>query len=128
MERCDAHDEMRRRIHGGPMTGRFDTGQSPGGRETSTRAAPSTLEAVVHQLRAALAIAEAALAQDTTDRPRVYTVAEVADIVGCSDETVRRRIRDGQLHAVTSGARWLVSAPALDRYLAGDNSSSTTAA
>jgi excisionase family DNA binding protein len=83
---------------------------------------------VVHQLRAALAIAEAALAQDTTDRPRVYTVAEVADIVGCSDETVRRRIRDGQLHAVTSGARWLVSAPALDRYLAGDNSSSTTAA
>ncbi len=84
------------------------------GRATSPRTA-ATLEAVVLQLRATLAVAEAAL-------------AEVADIVGCSEETIRRRIRDGQLHAVTSGARWLVSAPALDRYLSGDSSSSTTAA
>ena len=86
------------------------------------------LETLVLQLRAALATAEAALAEGSTDRPTVYTVADVADIVGCSEETVRRRIRDGQLDAVTSGARWLVSAPALDRYLSGDSSSSTTAA
>jgi excisionase family DNA binding protein len=86
------------------------------------------LETLVLQLRAALAAAEAALAEGNTDRPTVYTVADVADIVGCSEETVRRRIRDGQLDAVTSGARWLVSAPALDRYLSGDRSSSTTAA
>jgi hypothetical protein len=32
------------------------------------------------------------------------------------------------LDAVTSGARWLISAPALDRYLSGDNSSNTAAA
>jgi excisionase family DNA binding protein len=83
---------------------------------------------VVLQLRAALAIAEAALNQGATDQPTVYTVAEVAEIVSCSAETVRRRIRDGQLDAVTSGARWLVSAAALDRYLSGDSSSSTTAA
>ena len=83
---------------------------------------------MVLQLRATLAVAEAALAEAAGSRPTVYTVAEVADIVGCSEETVRRRIRDGQLHAVTSGARWLVSAPALNRYLAGDSSSSTTAA
>jgi excisionase family DNA binding protein len=88
----------------------------------------STLETLVHQLRASLAIAEAALAEGTDGRPRVYTVAEVADILGCSTETVRRRIRDGRLDAVTSSARWLISAPALDRYLAGDNSSSTAAA
>jgi excisionase family DNA binding protein len=83
---------------------------------------------VVLQLRAALAIAEAALAEGKADRPTVYTVADVADIVGCSEETVRRRIRDGKLDAVTSGARWLISAAALDRYLSGDSSSSTTAA
>jgi excisionase family DNA binding protein len=87
------------------------------------------LETLVLQLRATLATAEAALAEGNADRPKVYTVAEVAEIVGCSEETVRRRIRDGHLHAVTSGARWLVSAPALDRYyLSGDSSSSTTAA
>ena len=86
------------------------------------------LETLVLQLRAALAATEAALAEGNADRPKVYTVVEVADIVGCSEETVRRRIRDGQLDAVTSGARWLVSAPALDRYLSGDSSSSTTVA
>ena len=89
---------------------------------------PSTLEAVVIQLRAALAVAEAALDQDVADQPTVYTVSDVARIVGCSEETVRRRIHAGQLDAVTSGARWLVSAAALDRYLSGDRSSSTSAA
>jgi excisionase family DNA binding protein len=69
-----------------------------------------------------LAIAEAALAG--SGQPKVYTVAEVADVIGCSEETVRRRIRDGQLDAVTSGACWLVSAPAPDRHLSGDSSSS----
>lgn len=88
----------------------------------------SNLETLIHQLRASLAIAEAALAKGTGDQPRVYTVAEVADIVGCSAETVRLRIRDGKLQAVTDGARWLISAPALDRYLSGDSSSSTAAA
>jgi excisionase family DNA binding protein len=110
------------------MTARSDTGHAPSRRENSPRAVPSTLEAVVLQLRAALAIAEAALDQGVTGRPTVYTVAEVADITGCSEETVRRRIRDGRLDAVTSGARWLVSAAVLDRYLSGDSSSSTTAA
>jgi excisionase family DNA binding protein len=88
----------------------------------------SNLETLIHQLRASLAIAEAALAEGIGDQPRVYTVADVAEIVGCSEETVRRRIRDGQLDAVTSGARWLISAAALDRYLSGDRSSSTAAA
>jgi excisionase family DNA binding protein len=88
----------------------------------------SNLETLIHQLRASLAIAEAALAEGTADQPKVYTVAEVADVIGCSSETVRRRIRDGQLDAVTSGARWLISARALDRYLSGDSSSSTAAA
>lgn len=110
------------------MTGRLDGSGAPGGRAAADGVVPSTLEAVVMQLRAALAIAEAALDQDVTVRPTVYTVADVARIVGCSEETVRRRIHAGQLDAVTSGARWLVSAPALDRYLSGDNSSSTSAA
>lgn len=110
------------------MIARFDTGRPPGGRQASPRAVPSTLEAVVLQFRAALAIAEAALAEGADDQPKVYTVADVADIVGCSEETVRRRIRDGKLDAVTSGARWLISAAALDHYLSGDSSSSTTAA
>jgi excisionase family DNA binding protein len=88
----------------------------------------SALETLVLQLKASLAIAEAALAQGAADQPKVYTVADVAEIIGCSDETVRRRIRDGQLDAVTSSARWLISAPALDRYLSGDSSSSTAAA
>jgi excisionase family DNA binding protein len=88
----------------------------------------SALETLVLQLKASLALAETVLAQGATDRPTAYTVAEVADVIGCSSETVRRRIRDGQLDAVTSGARWLVSARALDRYLSGDSSSSTAAA
>lgn len=110
------------------MTARFHGGHTPGGRPAADGVVPSTLEAVVMQLRAALAIAEAALDQGAADRPTVYTVADVACIVGCSEETVRRRIHAGQLDAVTSGARWLVSAAALDRYLSGDSSSSTSAA
>ena len=51
-----------------------------------------------------------------------------AALVNQREEAVRRRIRDGQLDAVTSGARWLISAPARDCYLAGDNSSNTAAA
>jgi excisionase family DNA binding protein len=86
------------------------------------------LETLVLQPRATLATVEAALAESKADQPTIYTVAEVADIVGCSEETIRRRIRDGKLDAVTSGARWLVSAPALDRHLSGDSSSSTTVA
>jgi excisionase family DNA binding protein len=110
------------------MTARFHRSQVRGGRAAATGVVPSTLEAVVIQLRAALAIAEAALNQGAAEQPTVYTVADVARIVGCSEETVRRRIHAGQLDAVTSGARWLVSAAALDRYLSGDSSSSTSAA
>jgi len=110
------------------VTARFDASRTPGGRAATDGVVPSTLEAVVMQLRAALAIAEAALNQDAAGQPTVYTVTDIARIVGCSEETVRRRIHAGQLDAVTSGARWLVSAAALDRYLSGDRSSSTSAA
>lgn len=110
------------------MTARFDRSHVRDGRAAATGVVPSTLEAVVMQLRAALAIAEAALDQGGADQQTVYTVADVARIVGCSEETVRRRIHAGQLDAVTSGARWLISAATLDRYLSGDSTSSTSAA
>jgi len=110
------------------MTARFDASRTPGGRAAADGVVPATLEAVVMQLRAALAIAEAALEKGPADQPTVYTVSDVACIVGCSEETIRRRIHAGQLDAATGGARWLISAAALDRYLSGDRSSSTSAA
>lgn len=95
-----------------------------GGDEVNSR----VLEALIHQLKATLVIAEATLdGNQPGNRPTVYDVADVAEILGVSEETVRRRVRSGELGAVTSGSRWLSSQAAQDRYLSADMKPSSVA-
>jgi excisionase family DNA binding protein len=101
------------------------SGQMRGRSLDSMTIAQSTLETLVLQLRATLALAEHALSQSDQGQPVIYTISQVAQLLDCSEETVRRRVREGKLQAVTDGNRWLVSQGALDRYLSGDSSSST---
>ena len=60
----------------------------------------------------------------TTDRtpslprlPRMLRVNEVADVLGVSTDTVRRRIADGQLVAMRSGRVVRVSDDALRSFI-----------
>ena len=47
----------------------------------------------------------------------LLTVPDVAERLHCSEETVRRRIRDGQLPARRAGRRLLVHPDAVETYL-----------
>ena len=57
------------------------------------------------------------------DRPAVFTVpalltlASVADVLGCSTRTVRRRVDDGELRAVTEHGRTMVRGDDLRAYI-----------
>ena len=46
-----------------------------------------------------------------------YSVAEVADFLGVSIETIRREIRGGRLKASRMRRRLLITPDALDQYL-----------
>ncbi|MGH3737122.1 MAG: helix-turn-helix domain-containing protein [Micromonosporaceae bacterium] len=47
-------------------------------------------------------------------RPRFYTVAEVADMFGVSDMTLYREIRDGKFPAIKIRGRYIVPAKVID--------------
>ena len=48
------------------------------------------------------------------ERPRFYTVAEVADMFGVSDMTLYREIRDGKFPAIKIRGRYIVPAKVID--------------
>lgn len=50
--------------------------------------------------------------------PCFYTIDEVADALGVSEKTVRRRIDDGSLHAHKIGRQWRVSDSDFRSYVA----------
>ncbi len=60
----------------------------------------------------------------STSEPRLaFGVQEVADALGVSRELVKHLIRTGQLPSVKLGRRRLISRKALERFLAGGDSS-----
>lgn len=50
----------------------------------------------------------------------VLTVAQVAELMHLSEQTVRAACRRGELPAVHVGRRWIVSAERLKRFLDGE--------
>jgi excisionase family DNA binding protein len=48
-------------------------------------------------------------------------VCEAATLLGCSAETVRRRVRDGTIPSVKIGRKVLISRDVLHRLLAGES-------
>ena len=46
-----------------------------------------------------------------------YTLAEVAELLKCTPESVRRYIRFGYLKAARVGLRWIISWAELKRFL-----------
>ncbi len=48
---------------------------------------------------------------------KIYKVDEVAERLGCHIETVRRKIRSGQIRAIKIGNDYRISESELDRYL-----------
>ncbi len=52
---------------------------------------------------------------------RLLTVPEVAELLGVTDETIRRWLRDGRLEGVLLSRRagWRVRSDAVDRMLKG---------
>ena len=52
---------------------------------------------------------------------RLLTVPEVAELLGVTDETIRRWLRDGRLEGVLLSRRagWRVRSEAVDRMLEG---------
>lgn len=48
-----------------------------------------------------------------------YTPAEVAELIGVPEWTVRNAIRKGQIRVVKIGRRQVIPADALDEFLAG---------
>jgi len=52
-----------------------------------------------------------------------YTVKQIAETYHCDEETVRRRIRQGKLHADRFGREYLVSDVDLKAYLTGRRAS-----
>jgi len=55
-----------------------------------------------------------------TDRPVVYTIREVADILKVSVRTVQRMIRRGDIRAVKIGGSVRIPKEALDEVLGSD--------
>lgn len=51
---------------------------------------------------------------------QVLTVAQVAELMHLSEQTVRSACRRGELPAVHVGRRWLISAEKLRRFLEGE--------
>jgi excisionase family DNA binding protein len=49
--------------------------------------------------------------------PLVYTVARTAELLGCSDNTVRRMISNGQLRAVRLCGKTVVPVVAIEELL-----------
>jgi len=48
-------------------------------------------------------------------------VCEAAVLLGCSAETVRRRVRDGRIPSVKIGRKVIISREILHRLLAGES-------
>lgn len=60
------------------------------------------------------------MALDTQQRPVVLTVAEAAELMRCSQESVYRLIASGRLRAFTVGSRGKrITMTALEQYMAG---------
>lgn len=68
---------------------------------------------------------ETELENDRKPAPAHYTVAETAHILGCSERTVRRMIKDQRLHTLRVGGRGRVYIPAaeLEPFLPAEVSS-----
>lgn len=48
---------------------------------------------------------------------RVFTIEEIAETLKVSVDTVRRMIRDGEIHAIKVRGQWRITKEALDHYL-----------
>lgn len=47
----------------------------------------------------------------------MYSISEVARLLGISDETIRRMIKDKQLDAVKVRGQWRIRKESVDKYL-----------
>ena len=52
------------------------------------------------------------------NRKKAYTVAEAAEVLGVSGWLVREAVRRGELHGTRIGARIIIPAAAIDKFLA----------
>ena len=53
--------------------------------------------------------------------PAVLSVAEAAKVLPLSQKTIRRKLRDGELPGLKSGATWLIPTHRLIAHLEGDD-------
>jgi excisionase family DNA binding protein len=74
------------------------------------------------RLRAALEVDAPTLAPPKA-APRAYTTATLAEEVGRSSRSIRGAIARGELDAVRRGRGWVISADAVDRWVAGGGAS-----
>lgn len=85
---------------------------------TLQRLAAALAEAGTALQRAAELLADLALdAPAPAQPPRALSVAEVARLLGCSRDSVERRIREGTLRATRLGGRVLIPATEVARLL-----------
>ncbi len=53
---------------------------------------------------------------DKLDKP-LYSISEAKKLLGISDDTVRRMIKDGELDAVKVRGTWRIHRESLEKYL-----------
>ena len=51
------------------------------------------------------------------EKERMYSIREAQDMLGVSDDTIRRMIKSGELDAVKIRDRWRIHKESLDKYL-----------
>jgi excisionase family DNA binding protein len=56
--------------------------------------------------------------RDTTPLSGLMSTAEAAGLAGTTTRTIQRAIKAGQLPAIRTGGRWLITRASLDRYRA----------
>jgi excisionase family DNA binding protein len=50
---------------------------------------------------------------------RMFSVTEVAEILGCSDRTIYKYLDDGRLHGKKIGKRWMITQNSLRNFIFG---------
>ena len=61
------------------------------------------------------------------DSPRLaYSIAEVAQLVGCSERSVRTLVKTGHIHARKHRGRVFISAESLQEFLAAESDDAGT--
>ena len=51
---------------------------------------------------------------------KFYTVSEVAEMLQSHEETIRRKLRSGEIKGINFGKSWRISQENLEKYLKGE--------